>query len=276
METIKCCICNSNTHNVILNSDNNLYNEYFSVVRCECGFKFLNPRPTEKEIANYYNVGDYHPHSQSKGFLFSLYVLAQKITFWWKLKIIRMMTPGKIVHLDYGSGDGSFVKYMMKNGYDSTGFDPLYNSREAPAEFSKYNVITFWHSLEHIHNLTAVFKLLSNHLNCNGIILVAVPNFNSFDRQFFKNEWAAYDLPRHLYHFDPNSLEQLFSGRNYTLIKKKKMYLDTVYNCLITYKSSDNISFLWFLYALVISLLGVAINSPNKSSSLFYVFKKNS
>ena len=165
---------------------------------------------------------------------------------------------------------------MMKNGYDSTGYDPWYNTEEAQVEFNKYNVITFWHSLEHIHNLTGIFKMLSNHLDSNGIILVAVPNFNSFDRELFKGEWAAYDLPRHLYHFDPNSLERLFSDRDYTLIKKKKMYLDTVYNCLLTYKNSNNISFFWFLYTLIVSLVGVATNNPNKSSSLFYVFKKNS
>ena len=124
MESIKCYICNSSSQDIILKSNNNIYNEIFSIVKCECGFKFLNPRPTEEEIGSYYNKGDYHPHSRSKGLFFTLYLLSRKLTFWWKFKTIRRLANNDIIHLDYGSGDGSFVKYMRKKGYDSIGYDP--------------------------------------------------------------------------------------------------------------------------------------------------------
>ncbi len=277
METVNCYICNKSTYSVILESYSLLYKERYTIVECDCGFKYLNPRPTERDIGSYYAKTDYHPHSRAKGLFFYLYILARKITFKWKLMIVNSYYPDKnIVHLDYGSGDNSFVRYMKSNGYDSTGFDPINNITGASDTISKkINLVTFWHSLEHIHNLDSVFNFLSKSLDENGVIFVAVPNFNSIDRKYLEGEWAAYDLPKHLYHFDPVTLEQLFYSNNYKLIDKKKMYLDTIYVSILSYINSSKISLLRILYIMFVSLVYILRGSPDCSSSLFYVFKKN-
>ena len=268
MEKISCFICGENEKNsTILSKDT------FNVVECACGFKFINPRPDPKEISKFYNLDTYHPHQKGSGLIYFLFKMSRYLTYSWKMSLIKKYSSNNIVHLDYGGGDGSFSKYVRYFNIKSYSYDPIADkSNKTIDKDKKYNIVTLWHSLEHIHDLDNFFNTLDCIVN-NGRIIVAVPNFNAFEKKYFKDAWAAYDIPRHLYHFDHITLEKLFYKKGYNLIDKRRMILDTIYISFLSRKIA-NIGYVKTLWIIILSIVKVLYNGPNSSSSLLYVFKK--
>ena len=275
MEKINCYLCGSNIHNDIVLTWKNLEtDEQFKIVNCICNFKFLSPRPTSLEIEKYYQTLDYHPHSKGKGIIHYLFNLSRKITYKWKLKIIKNEWIGTINHLDYGSGDESFVKYLIKKGINSSSYDKFYtDSKNNIIKGKKFNIITLWHSLEHIHDLDKLFLDLDTLLEEKGKIIFAVPNFDAPERRYFNNNWKAYDLPRHIYHFDSYSLDKLLEIKGFKVINRKRMILDTIYISLLS-KSKD-FGYIKLFYIIIQSIFKVISKGPRFSSSLLYVCEKN-
>ena len=272
-----CYICKSNQYSSFVSIQNDLHNETFTIVECSCGFCYLNPRPEEAAMKKYYNVADYHPHSKGSGSLYSLYNFVQKITFRLKYKVLRKHLKNDIIHLDYGGGDGKFSKYL--NSYSTTFsrfYDPYFNYLDSMELHDKsFNAITLWHVLEHVYDLDVLFKDIERLLSNSGKLFIAVPNINAMERKYFNNHWAAYDLPRHLYHFSSESLDKLLTNKGYRIIAKKRMIFDTFY---ISILSSKEISYIQLIKSILLSIfisIKVIIKGPNLSSSLFYICEKD-
>ena len=267
METIKCPICCSSnySHYAYLNDRLNIdENIKFNLVRCKCNLIFLNPRPSEEEISKYYKSNNYSPHSENS----FLYKLAQKVSFFWKYHLIRKY-KNKCTILDYGSGKGDFSSYMTLKGFKVDNYEPILNSKNTIKD--NYDIISMWHSLEHIHDLANCFSKINNHLKDKGFLIIAVPNIDAIEKKYFKENWCAYDAPRHLYHFNEKTISKLLDKYNFKIVNIRNILQDTFYNI---YLSLDKKNFLYFLYFSFFSLIKILLNSKNSSSKLYICIKK--
>jgi len=267
MEKNNCPICSSNNNTLHLSLKDRLNsdkNETFDLVKCECNFIFLNPRPSESEISKYYSYNNYSPHKKSS----FLYRIAQKISFFWKCNLIKKYAlKGRI--LDYGSGMGDFSSYMIKKGFSVDTYEPILNSKDEIK--SDYNIITMWHSLEHIHDLESAFKMISKALKDNGYLIIAVPNIEAAEISYFNENWAPYDAPRHLYHFNFNSINNLLDKYGFKIVKHSMIIQDTFYNI---YLSLNKRSYIYFIYTFFLSIFKILLNSNKASSKLYICIKK--
>ena len=158
------------------------------------------------------------------------------------------MIKGEI--LDIGCGTGSFLNSMKEGGWIITGLEPDAAARTKAAELydiqsveshklfdlkpAFYHAITMWHVLEHVHELHAYIKQMGHLLTPNGKLFIAVPNYTSKDAEIYKEHWAAYDAPRHLYHFSPQSIEKLLAIHNLKLTAVKPMWFDSFYVSMLS------------------------------------------
>jgi 2-polyprenyl-3-methyl-5-hydroxy-6-metoxy-1,4-benzoquinol methylase len=233
--------------------DHFLSKEHFTIQQCNsCGFRFVNPRPGKTEIGRYYQSEDYISHGAEKRDLTSrIYKLARVFSIRNKYRIVaKYCMPGKI--LDIGCGTGEFLGYCRTKGFDVTGVEPNEKARlfaqsqngltvteqlnlsgENPGSFS---CITMWHVLEHVHDLDETLDSIKKLLAPEGTFIVAVPNSNSWDASKFKSFWAAYDVPRHLYHFTEKSLKELAARKGLKLVKTIPQKLDAYYVSMLSEK----------------------------------------
>jgi len=182
--------------------------------------------------------------------------------------------------LDYGSGSGSFVSHTQKRGYTSFGYEPInelkHNSvykNKNIIKKQKYDWITLWHVLEHTHNPKDTLKDLKELLNKDGLMAVAIPNINSYDNIYYKNYWAGYDVPRHLFHFNASSFKKLAKFANLEIINKKPLWFDSIYVSVLSEKYKKNkFSFLSGFFRGFISNL-YAIKT-GQHSSIIYILRK--
>jgi SAM-dependent methyltransferase len=230
-----------------------LSGEEFTIVECAgCGFRFTNPRPYGKEISRYYDSPEYISHDAKKSSLFqSIYKTLRKFSVRNKFSIIKKNSYGKSI-LDIGCGTGEFLNFCQKNNYTTTGIEPNEKARKyAAANFGlsvydensldsfqtdSFDVITMWHVLEHVHNINERLQLIARLLKSGGILVVAVPECNSWDAINYKEFWAAYDLPRHLYHFTQVTLKRLVSKHGLEVVKILPLKLDAFYISLLSEK----------------------------------------
>ncbi len=244
------------------------------------------PAPSAEELPGYYNSEEYISHTDSdKGLLSFLYQQVKKYSLKKKLSLINKLHPkGRL--LDVGAGTGDFLKSAMQQGWESAGVEPnetaarlaqkkgisLFNSID-DLDGSKFDVITLWHVLEHVPNLKATCAKLENLLSANGVLIVAVPNYNSYDAQFYREYWAAYDTPRHLWHFSQSSMKRIFS-KQMALEEIRPMIFDSYYVSLLSekYKTGKRFSLRSFW-------IGWSSNWKAKRSgeysSLIYCFRKS-
>ncbi len=253
-------------------------NSYFTLVKCDCKFVFLNPRPNIDNISKFYPNEGYNPHSDNESTIIdSLYKIVQKFAFRWKRKVIQTnIKTGNL--LDIGGGRGEFCEYMEENGFKTTLYDTslhaIHQSNctsktiELQSINKQFNVITLWHSLEHVHDLANLFNHIKRLLTPGGILLIAVPNIEAFDQDIFKEKWIAYDAPRHLHHFSNDSLSKLLNKNDIKITKSYKIIQDTPYNILLS--SSGNIILVGFktLILTIITLIISFMNSKKSSSIL--------
>ena len=220
-----CPVCGkSEFKNFLVVKDKSVTQESFVIVQCEnCGFKFTNPRPDFESIGKYYESEAYISHSNSsKGIINKAYQVVRSIAVKDKLELVnRLATKGAI--LDYGCGTGYFLSACQKDGWKVEGFEPnatannqaektLGKSIEKASlkRFDKesFEIITMWHVLEHVHTINETFQELLSLLKPGGTMLVAVPNADSLDAKKYGENWAAYDVPRHLYHFNQATMKR--------------------------------------------------------------------
>jgi 2-polyprenyl-3-methyl-5-hydroxy-6-metoxy-1,4-benzoquinol methylase len=200
--------------------------------------------------------------------------------------INRFATQGSL--LDYGCGTGHLINYAQSKGWKVTGIEPDPDARKIAAnainedrifstidrlENARFNVITLFHVLEHIHDLNSTVSKLVESMSDQGVLVVAVPNHNSYDAQKYKADWAAYDLPRHLYHFDSNSISRLAKKNGLKVVAQLPMYFDSYYVSMLTEQNRNNKLYpLSGIYSGLISNLKA--RKTKEYSSLIYVLQK--
>jgi 2-polyprenyl-3-methyl-5-hydroxy-6-metoxy-1,4-benzoquinol methylase len=228
----------------------------FTIQRCEnCGFKATNPRPIESEIGHYYQSEEYISHSDTRqGIISQLYHTVRNITLRQKVKLITELSPQKGQLLDIGCGSGYFLSASQEAGWKIMGTEPDVNTRRQAVERTKielgksifeledgqlYDVITMWHVLEHVHELQDTLEWIRSHSRQKGHLVIAVPNHHSWDAQHYNQFWAAYDVPRHLYHFSPDTMKSLLKRYGFELIKQRPMLFDAFYVNMLSTKNRD-------------------------------------
>ena len=240
-----------------------------------------HPIPQKEEMDKYYESEEYYPHSLNKKSLLAfLYTITRKHMHLKRLTWIRGYIKKNTSILDYGCGSGDFVKYLRSKSIDAYGYEPNYNfcehdflTNQEGWKNKKYEVIVLWHVLEHIHNPFDLIQSLKKRLNKKGKILIAIPNFKSFDSKYYGKYWAGYDTPRHLWHFSRKGLGLMAKENNFKVLKVKSLHLDSIYvSCLSEkYKRSP----FPLLIGIVIGCISILKSFFTKESSSFlFVLKK--
>lgn len=289
-----CPVCNSDkTHFALKVKDHSVSGEYFEVYECSrCGLRFTKDPPAGDKIGVYYESEDYISHSNTrKGIVNSLYHMVRTRTLAVKFSLIEKMTGLKLGHhLDIGAGTGAFVQYMNGHGWKSTGIEPDEKARQLalsyhgtgllPAEAfeslvpENFDAISMWHVLEHVHALYPYMDQIKKILKPRGLVFIAVPNFTSYDGMKYQSDWAAYDVPRHLYHFSPSSMKWLLRDAGFDLVKSVPMWYDSFYISMLSEKyANGNTSLIKGFYNGILSNLKT-MKEKEKCSSLIYVAKK--
>ena len=269
--------------------DYSLTGEEFQLSRCpSCTALVTNPRPASDQIGPYYNFPTYVSHrDDAPGVLNSLYRTARKFTTTRKVALIAaQMTGGKATKslLDYGCGTGFFVGAAQDAGWQVSGVEVSDVAREAaskrlgqpvaaelddvPAD-QTFGVITLWHVLEHIHDLHATVGKLMARLQPGGRMIIAVPNPEAADAGRYGNGWAAYDVPRHLYHFTQKSIQHLMTRSGGRVVEQIGQPLDAFYISLLSekYVKGNMVSGFWQGFRSTLS----AWQSGNYSSIIYIV-----
>jgi 2-polyprenyl-3-methyl-5-hydroxy-6-metoxy-1,4-benzoquinol methylase len=211
------------------------------------------PQPVADRLSDYYKSENYISHTDTKRNLLEyVYHAVRQIALKRKLKLINSFNSESKQLLDIGCGTGDFLETALKGNWTITGIEPdeqarkIANSKTNNAVYeteyleklkpNSFDVITLWHVLEHLPNLQTHTSLLKSLLKPNGTLVIAVPNFKSFDAIHYKNFWAAYDAPRHLWHFSRTSISSLFKKENLKLVKTLPMIFDAYYVSLLSEK----------------------------------------
>ncbi|RBP34693.1 2-polyprenyl-3-methyl-5-hydroxy-6-metoxy-1,4-benzoquinol methylase [Oceanihabitans sediminis] len=280
--------------------DYSVSGEEFELVQNKSyGFLETVPQPKEENLSEYYKTEDYISHTDSKRNLFEkAYHLVRSISLKRKLKIINSFSERannfdsseKKSLLDFGCGTGDFLQTAQKNNWKVLGIEPnqqareIANSKTTNAVFNSehlnkiedqsFDVITLWHVLEHVPNLEEQISVFKKLLKENGVLIVAVPNYKSFDAKHYKNFWAAYDVPRHLWHFNQDSIASLFSKENMKVVNTLPMKFDSYYVSLLSEKYQNG-----FMNPFKAFWIGFRSNwlakRSGEYSSLIYILKNS-
>jgi SAM-dependent methyltransferase len=288
-----CPVCDSPGINKVLAAkDYTVSAKSFEIWQCaNCSLRFTQDVPGVSEIGAYYKSENYISHTETnKGIVNWLYLQVRKFTLSGKRKLISKITDLKKGWLlDIGAGTGAFVNYMSDAGWKVDGLEPddaaikraasayglqLKSSAElfalAPAV---YDAITMWHVLEHVHDLHAYIAQLKKIIKPNGRICIAVPNYTSFDAEHYGEYWAAYDVPRHLYHFSPASMKVLMEKHGLTIDSIHPMWFDSYYVSLLSEKYLSGSSGLIKGFFNGFRSNNRAFRNHRKASSIIYVIK---
>lgn len=267
--------------------------ERFDIDECgSCGLLMTQPIIPQEEIGKYYQSTQYVSHSNTqKGLFFKAYHLARTMMLRQKGKLILKYHPKTGSLLDIGAGTGYFVQYMQSIGWKTLGVEISEDARNFakqehglnllnPHDFyrdntASFDAVTLWHVMEHLPDFNALFSYIYSHLNENGTLVIAVPNCNSYDAEHYGAFWAAYDVPRHLWHFKPQVMTQIAQNHKFTLVEKKSMPLDTFYVSMLSEQYQKRplslvlggLKSAWFIFK--------SLFHKDRSSSLIYVFKKS-
>ena len=289
---IVCPVCKANHFNPYTQCiDYTTTNETFTIIQCTtCQLLITSPRPDANSIGSYYESDSYISHTNnSKNLSDNAYRIIRTFTLRWKLKIIRNQKPtGKI--LDYGCGTGDFLNQCKQSNWECYGVEPAEPARRKATQLTtldisdsllklnnkKFDVITLWHVLEHVHNLNEKLSELKSHLAKDGILFIAVPNHECLDAKIYKTHWAAYDVPRHLWHFSQHNMKMLLALHGLNLIDTIPMKQDSFYVSVLSEKyKNPTANFLTnIVRALIIGLRSnFAARKTNNYSSLVFIAK---
>ncbi|AYA38949.1 class I SAM-dependent methyltransferase [Hymenobacter oligotrophus] len=250
----QCPVCGQNDFRPRMTvEDYSVSHEQFAIVQCtNCTLLLTNPRPDAASIGRYYESNDYVSHSDTRqGLINQIYQVARSFTLRRKVALINRFVakPGRV--LDYGCGTGYFLAACQKAGWQIAGVEPNATARQLAEqhtgqpigagnlgqfESGSFDVITLWHVLEHVHELNGTLAELTRLLKPNGVLIVAVPNAASPDAQYYREQWAAYDVPRHLYHFTDKTIGLLFGKHQLRLRQTLPLPLDAYYVSMLSEK----------------------------------------
>lgn len=289
-----CPLCGSEKIELKLKTlDYSITGKPFELLQCkQCAFVFTGKAPLENEAGPYYQGEAYISHSNNReGLVNRMYHLGRTWMLKRKHKMILGLnkTPGKL--LDIGTGTGYFPHFMQRKGYEVSGVEKSQHAREfakeqfnlkieSPKIFLEgtarefYDIITLWHVLEHLYDPDKYLTRIRSILKNSGFLVIALPNHNSYDADFYKGFWAGYDVPRHLWHFTPDTFLQLAEKNGFHLVRMKRLPLDSFYISILSEKYKKG-SAPWFSGILrgKISLLK-SLQNIKRSSSVIYILQK--
>lgn len=292
----KCPLCYSDTISDYLKcSDHFLTHESFELFRCSsCGFIFTQEGPDEKEAGRYYQSENYISHEDSAGGLTGkIYFLVRRLMLGRKRGLITRVTGKKTGDLlDIGTGSGHFAGAMKLAGWNVTGIEP---DRKAaayavsrfglriiePKQISGLNdncfdCITAWHTLEHSHDLFSYISDIKRLLKPGGSFIAALPSAASSDARYYREFWAAWDVPRHLWHFTPDTFKLLAEKAGFEIIKTKRLPFDAFYISLLSEKyRGANLPFLSGMMKGLRFFVSSMVKLKGSSSLIFVLREKN-
>ena len=256
-----------------------LLNEEYQILK-------THPQPTLDKLGSYYEFEDYISHTDGKRTLFEkMYHFIKRKAIRDKVKLINSYQPLKGKILDIGAGTGDFLLECKNQNWDILGIEPndkakgialgkgvKFGDTIEKLESNSFDVITMWHVLEHVPDVEHQVAELKRLLKPSGTIIIAVPNFKSYDAKYYKEFWAAYDVPRHLWHFSKTAIEKLFDKQNMSLEDIKPMWFDSFYVSLLSekYKSGKMNFISGFFIGLISNVSGFF---KKEFSSHIYVLK---
>ena len=289
-----CPLCGGGHFEKVLTcTDHYATGEAFDVCQCAgCGFLFTQGVPDEAEIGRYYESPEYVSHTDTrKGVAYHLYHYVRRFMLHRKAALIKHgcgLSRGRL--LDVGTGTGYFAHYMQEKGWKVSAIEKSPQARvfakehfqldvDAPEALDAYapgsfDAITLWHVMEHLQHLNETWDRLSQLLHDRGILVVAVPNPSSFDAKHYQASWAAYDVPRHLWHFTPSVMQQFGMKHGFKLTAYHPMPFDAFYVSWLSEKCRKStypfVRGMWKgMEAWLASLV-----KKERSSSMIYVFRK--
>ncbi len=285
-----CPICFGKTFSKELSCKDHTYSKKeFQIESCNsCGFWFTNPVPEPEKIGAYYKSDEYVSHTKTKkGLINFVYHIVKTYAIKQKFKLVKPYFSSSASLLDYGCGAGDFLAYCNSKNVLVKGYEPSEEARKVAVENSKSNVchtneihnekhsfdvITMWHVLEHVYDLNADFKQLVSLLKNDGRLVIAVPNRESFDANNYGEYWAAYDLPRHLYHFSKKDIKTFAKKHDLMIEKIIPMVFDSFYVSMLSEKYKNGNLLSGVFTGLKSNLFGRKNAEPNHSS-LIYILK---
>ncbi|CAI8302865.1 MAG: Ubiquinone biosynthesis O-methyltransferase [Polaribacter sp. SA4-10] len=267
--------------------DHTVSGELYGVMKNQ-EYDFLVTSPVPSDLAKYYQSEDYISHTDAKKSLFdNVYQIVKRHTLKKKVALLNSFLPEQKTVLDIGAGTGDFLHACKKDNWKVVGLEPSIKAREIAKsknvllekELSffkgqKFDVITLWHVLEHVENLETYTQSLQELLKENGTLLIAVPNYKSFDASHYGSFWAAFDVPRHVWHFSQTSIQKIFALVSLKVVQTLPMKFDAYYVSLLSEKYKNG-----KMNILKSFWIGFQSNRKAKRSSeyssLIYVLKNN-
>ena len=289
-----CPACHSSSIRQVLTcKDYTVSGELFDVWECKsCSLRFTQDVPTEEKIGPFYQADEYISHSNTnKGLINRLYQWVRNYTIAKKVELIKKQSckaTGSL--LDVGCGTGEFLAGMKSAGWNVQGLEPDEGARAQASDITgtiigepeelfsleeSYDVISMWHVLEHVHRLHEYLDQYQKLLTKDGVLLIAVPNYTSTDASHYQEHWAAYDVPRHLYHFSPASIDSLMKQHGFQVDTHLPMPFDAFYVSMLSEQYRHGKSRLPAAFLNGLSSWSKARGTITKGSSVLYVIRKN-
>ena len=288
-----CPICKStDLQNFRSCEDFTVSHEMFHVKRCSnCTLGITTPRPDNNKLGDYYRSNEYISHSgKSSGGIGIIYRIVRSFALYDKLsKIQKFKRSGSI--LDFGCGTGEFLKTMKNAKWNIQGLEVSHPARQKAEKLtgkkiiqsldeissSQFDVITAWHVIEHVPDLTQTIQKLKMALKKDGVLFIAVPNYVSPDAEKYQNFWAGFDVPRHLWHFSKQSMATLFESASLKLLDIVPMKLDAYYVSMLSekYQNKNVLTPLQIVSGFFSGLTSNLRAGKNNHSSLIYIAKIN-
>ena len=286
LESPKCIICEKNVFSDYLTVDDGS-GVNFSLKQCQCSLILTSPRPCDTSIEYYYSE-DYMPHSKTNANLSLFNKISRTISYSWKKRLIRnAFINKKIAMLDVGGGDGALAFYLK----DEFSLIDVYEKNSSCVAHiiqndifssynlndfkdSNYNIITLFHSLEHIHDIENLFYHINRVSKSDAKMIIAVPNVTASEIKFLTNKWIAWDVPRHLYHFSPKTLTALLEKYGWEITESRYMFQDTIFNIYMSLKGTFIKKMFLFILLLGYALISQLFLSNRQSTNLVVCQKK--
>lgn len=293
VDIIECPVCKSRLFRPFRNcKDFTVSHETFTVSLCDdCTLGITSPRPEAENLGRYYQSEEYISHSgKSSGLMGPLYTTVRKFSLGWKARLVQSKSKTGAA-LDFGCGSGEFLQTLKTKGWKTEGIEPSDIARAKAESITdqkiyralseipsgQFDAITAWHVLEHVPDLSAAIRQLSQLLTKDGTIFIAVPNYESPDAEKYKDLWAGYDVPRHLWHFSRKSMKRLLNDHELDIIHIIPMKLDAYYVSMLSenYKSDGKHSIGNLIKGFLSGLKSNFTAGSENYSSLIYIARRS-
>ncbi len=294
MKLNHCPVCaGQNFSSVVTAKDQLVSGAEFNLDECSsCSLRFTNPRPDDDQLPAYYDSADYISHTNRPLTLTDrLYKIARGFTLKNKRRLIAKINRDRNQArlLDVGCGTGHFLASCQEHGWQIIGVEPNATARQQATTLTgssiyqdlqnihnqQFEVITLWHVLEHVPDLAQTMQTLTTLMATKGSLIIAVPNYRAYEAGKFGGHWAAYDVPRHLYHFTRQAMHTLAAKHGLKIVQTHPMWLDSFYISLLSnqHKNKRNNYLGSFITGLLSNIY--ALKSGDFSSLIYHLVKND-